>query len=88
MSGEGSYADSSPHLAYLIGTRWKRKPPGREVVDVRRAWFWGSNPDDPVVRAHPVGGGRPVVMGVATLHKDYEPLRASLSGDDGDRKPR
>ena len=47
-------------LLLTVGSRWKRNPPGREVVEVRRIWH--ADLDDCLkVRAHPVRGGKDLV---------------------------
>lgn len=43
----------------VMDTRWRRRPPGREVVDVRRVWYWPGY--GWTVRVHPVHGGKPLV---------------------------
>lgn len=52
-----------------VASRWKRKPPGREVVEVRRVWdYMGQGP---TVRAHPVRGGRILIADLEWFCENY-----------------
>lgn len=51
-----------------IGSLWRRNPPGREVVEVRRMWWYY---DGPTVRAHPRTGGKPLITSVDYLRENY-----------------
>ena len=64
----------------VTGSRWQRRPPGREVVEVRRAWDWPGQ--GPTVRAHPVRGGRPLIASTEWFLENYEPLEALAAGSD------
>jgi len=56
-----------------VGSLWQRNPPGREVVEVRRAWNYSpmGGPAVPTVRAHPKRGGRPLVAPVEWFIERY-----------------
>lgn len=62
----------SEHLPAVL-TLWQRRG-GHEVVEIRRVWVWD---EEPVVRAHPIRGGRPIVAGVTVFLEMYEPARVS-----------
>lgn len=53
-----------------VGSRWRRKPPGREVVEVRRRWVYTDGID--TVRAHPVRGGKVLITTVSWLLENYD----------------
>lgn len=44
-----------------LHSRWRKKPPGCEVVTVERVWYMPLN-GGWTVRAHPVRGGKPLVV--------------------------
>jgi hypothetical protein len=56
-----------------VGSRWRRNPPGCEVVEVQRVWdYWyGEGDERPTVRAHPITGGRPLVAPIDYLLAHY-----------------
>lgn len=67
-------ADSAKFDAPEVGSLWRRKPPGREVVRVERVWMYAGASLEPAelsVRAHPVTGGRPLVAPVTWLREHY-----------------
>ena len=51
-------------------TYWKRKPPGREVVQVQRVWYWPGQ--GWTIRAHPTKGGRILVADQDWFLEHYE----------------
>jgi hypothetical protein len=60
----------------VLDTHWRRKPPGREIVAVRRTWFGMATLDRPdhwVVRTHPVRGGKPLVADAQWFIDHYDP---------------
>ncbi|GAB3776702.1 hypothetical protein GCM10027600_42890 [Nocardioides ginsengisegetis] len=74
----------------LIGSTWRRNPPGREVVRIERVWMYSALGDSAelTVRAHPVTGGRPLVAPVEWLRKHYTERRISpapTGPEEGDR---
>lgn len=58
----------------LLGTRWRKRPPGRETVEVHRVWYvpgqgW-------TVRAHPLRGGKPLIAAAHWFTTvGYRPVR-------------
>jgi hypothetical protein len=62
------------------GSFWRKKPPGCEVVQVRRVWYGLrslARGDHWVVRAHPVHGGRVLVADAHWFTTEgYEPVEA------------
>ncbi len=52
------------------GSRWRRRPPGREVVEIRRVFTWSDGVE--TVRAHPVRGGKPLVAPVSYIQENFE----------------
>lgn len=73
-----------------VGSTWRRNPPGREVVEVRRVWDYSAlgDPAVPTVRAHPNHGGRPLVAPVEWFTQRYTrvlpPGSSAVPGKDGD----
>lgn len=64
----------NPLDGHALGGRWKRRPPGKEIVSLERVWL---HPQGWTVRVHPVRGGKPLVCSVGYLLENYDPLGAS-----------
>lgn len=56
-----------------VFSKWRRNPPGREVVKIERCWLYDPHGDatELSVRAHPATGGKPIVMPVSHLREHY-----------------
>jgi hypothetical protein len=70
-----------------LGSLWKRKPPGREVVRIGRVWTMDESVVAPyhdpgcrcgglTVRAHPVNGGKYLVADAEWFRENYTQLEA------------
>jgi len=61
--------DDREPITVLEGSIWRRNPPGREVVQVRRVWDWPG--EGLTVRVHPVRGGKPLVAAAEWFVGNY-----------------
>jgi len=58
------------------GSIWRRRPPGREVVEVGRVWFytggWDNRDHGWAIRTHPRRGGNVTIWWPEDFARIYE----------------